>query len=127
VVIPKSDPSTIPKPPERLKLLKDLPNIKFMAKAKDRHNYAVLINNILFTAENYINLKENKGINELVYQVLIKYSKLNLLKEFVIKVYTLYKLDIPETLEAEKVNKFSYRAVILCYFLNPIKIKKYNV
>jgi hypothetical protein len=60
-------PSTISKPPKRPKLLKDLLNIKFMAKAKNRHNYAVLIDNILFIAENRVNLKGNKGINELVY------------------------------------------------------------
>jgi hypothetical protein len=60
-------PSTIPKPPKRLKLLRDLLNIKFIAKAKDRHNYTVLIDNILFIAENRVNLKGNKGINKLVY------------------------------------------------------------
>ena len=60
-------PSTIPKPPKHLKLLRDLPNIKFIAKAKDRHNYTVLINNILFIAENHINLKRNKRINKPVY------------------------------------------------------------
>jgi hypothetical protein len=60
-------PSTIPKLFKCLKLLKDLPNIKFIAKAKDRYNYAVLIDNILFIAENHVNLKENEGINELIY------------------------------------------------------------